>query len=90
MLKHVDIFVGSNESQALRMMLAVHRLVEVSAFSAREEFILRGFVERHIEICDYPLCNCLDYYKVINSAYRLQLATVASMKEDDPGRQVSQ
>ena len=66
------------------MMVALHRYIEITASGEhfeREEFILRGFVERHIEICDYPQCNCLEYYKVINTAYRLQLATVASMKE---------
>lgn len=66
------------------MMVALHRYIEITASGEnceREEFILRGFVERHIEICDFSQCNCLEYYKVINTAYRLQLATVASMKE---------
>lgn len=66
------------------MMVALHRYIEITSAGEnceREEFILRGFVERHIEICDFSQCNCLEYYKVINTAYRLQLATVASMKE---------
>ena len=81
-MRGVDIFSYTSETEALRMMFALNRLIVVSAERPREEFVLRGFVERHIEICDYPQCNCLEYYKVINSGYRLQLATVASMKED--------
>ena len=65
------------------MMIALHELIETSQFDEKEEFMLRGFVERHIEICDYPDCNCLEYYKVINSSYRIQLATIATMKEDE-------
>jgi hypothetical protein len=84
-MRGVDIFSYTSETEALRMMFALNRLIVVSAERPREEFVLRGFVERHIEICDFPQCNCLEYYKVINSGYRLQLATVASMKEDvDP------
>lgn len=88
-VSRVDIFTNTSESEALRMMIALHRLIERSASKEREEFILRGFVERHIEICDYPMCNCLEYYKVIGSSYRLQLATVASMKEDNHTKQMS-
>lgn len=90
-LKKVDIFSYTSEMEALRMMIALHRLIEQSAYGPREEFVLRGFVERHIEICDFAQCNCLEYYKVINSAYRLQLATVvASMKEEDPNKAMQQ
>lgn len=71
------------------MMIALHELIEMSTFSMREDFLLRGFVERHIEICDFPQCNCMDYYKVINSAYRIQLATIATMKEEDKNNQSS-
>jgi len=53
------------------MMIALHELIEMSAFDEREDFILRGFVERHIEICDFPECNCMEYYKIINSHYRI-------------------
>ena len=81
-MKGVDIFSYTSETEALRMMFALNRLIVVSAERPREEFVLRGFVERHIEICDFSQCNCLEYYKVINSGYRLQLATVASMKEE--------
>jgi len=70
-ISRVDIFSNTSESEALRMMIALHQLIETSAFEARDEFVLRGFVERHIEICDYPMCNCLEYYKVINSGYRI-------------------
>ena len=87
----VDIFNYTSENEALRMMIALHRIIELSAFNPRDEFLIRGFVERHIEICDFPQCNCLEYYKVINSSYRLQLATVASMKDEDhPQKGVSQ
>ena len=65
------------------MMMALHELIEMSNIDDREDFILRGFVERHIEICDFPECNCMEFYKVINSAYRIQLATIATMKEDE-------
>ena len=70
-MKGVDIFSYTSETEALRMMFALNRLIVVSAERPREEFVLRGFVERHIEICDFPHCNCLEYYKVINSGYRL-------------------
>jgi hypothetical protein len=84
-LKGVDIFSYRSELEALKMMFSLNRLIVVSNERPREEFVLRGYVERHIEICDFSQCNCLEYYKVINSAYRLQLATVASMKEEgDP------
>jgi hypothetical protein len=38
------------------MMVSLHRYIEITASGEnceREEFILRGFVERHIEICDF-------------------------------------
>ncbi len=70
-MRGVDIFSYTSETEALRMMFALNRLIVVSAERPREEFVLRGFVERHIEICDFPQCNCLEYYKVINSGYRL-------------------
>jgi len=85
-VSRVDIFTNSSESEALRMMIALMQLVEMSAFDQRQEFILRGFIERHIEICESHTCNCIEYYKVIGSTFRLQLATVASMKEEDGGR----
>ena len=89
LLSRVDIFSYISENEVLRMMIALHLLIEASGYSARDDFILRGFVERHIEICDFPSCNCLDYYKLINSSYRLQLATVASMKEQDDHSKIS-
>lgn len=84
-IAQVDIFQCTNENEALRMMIALHQLIELSAYSPREEFILRGFVERHIEICDYAMCNCLEYFKVINCANRLQMNTIASMREGGGG-----
>lgn len=85
-VSRVDIFTNSSEAEALRMMIALMQLVEMSAFDQRQEFILRGFIERHIEICESHTCNCIEYYKVIGSTFRLQLATVASMKDEDGGR----
>lgn len=82
-LKKIDIFNYRSEFDALHMMIALHELIEMSQFNEREDFILRGFVERHVEICDFPECNCMEYYKIINSAYRIQLATIATMKEDE-------
>ena len=82
-LRKVDIFNYRFEFEALYMMIALHELIEMSGFDVRQDFMLRGFVERHIEICDFPQCNCLEYYKVINSVYRIQLATIATMKEDE-------
>ena len=52
-------------------MIALHELIETSQFSSENEFLLRGFIERHIEICDFTECNCMEYYKVINSSYRI-------------------
>jgi hypothetical protein len=89
-VSRVDIFANASESESLRMMIALLRLVELAAFRPREEFVLRGFVERHIEICESQMCNCIEYYKVIGSTYRLQLATVASMKEEDHATKMSQ
>lgn len=85
-LSRVDIFTNPSESEALMMMIALMKIVEMSAFDPRQEFILRGYIERHIEICENLMCNCIEYYKVIGSTFRLQLATVASMKEEDGGR----
>lgn len=82
-MRKIDIFNYRHEFDALHMMIALHELIEMSSFDDREDFILRGFVERHIEICDFPECNCMDYYKIINSSYRIQLATIATMKEDE-------
>jgi hypothetical protein len=82
-LHKIDIFNYKYETEAMHMMIALHELIETSQFEEKDEFLLRGFVERHIEICDFPDCNCLEYYKVINSTYRIQLATVATMKEDE-------
>lgn len=65
------------------MMIALHELIECSGFDEKEDFILRGFVERHIEICDFPECNCIEYFKIINSYYRIQLATIATLKDDE-------
>ena len=70
-LRKIDVFNYRYEFDALHMMIALHELIEMIAFSDREDFILRGFVERHIEICDFPECNCLEYYKIINSSYRI-------------------
>lgn len=82
-LRKIDIFNYRKEFDALHMMIALHELIEMSQFNEREDFILRGFVERHIEICDFTECNCMDFYKIINSSYRIQLATIATMKEDE-------
>ena len=53
-MRGVDIFSYTSETEALRMMFALNRLIVVSGERPREEFVLRGFVERHIEICDFP------------------------------------
>lgn len=53
-MRGVDIFSYTSETEALRMMFALNRLIVVSGERQREEFVLRGFVERHIEICDFP------------------------------------
>lgn len=82
-LKKIDIFNYTYEDDALHMMVALHELIESSQFDSQDEFLLRGFIERHIEICDFPQCNCLEYYRIINSAYRIQLATVATIREDE-------
>ena len=70
-LKKIDVFNYRYEFDALHMMIALHELIEMSAFNEREDFILRGFIERHVEICDFPECNCMEYYKIINSSYRI-------------------
>ena len=82
-LTKIDIFNYKLEYDALLMMNKLHELIETSQVNERDEFLLRGFIERHIEICDFPECNCIEYYKVINSTYRIQLATIATMKEDE-------
>ncbi len=89
-LTKIDIFNYSEEQDALLMMISLHELIEMSTVREREEFLLRGFVERHIEICDFPDCNCIDYYKIINSSYRLSLATYATMKEEETKRDFEQ
>jgi hypothetical protein len=52
-MRGVDIFSYRSELEALKMMFSLNRLIVVSNERPREEFVLRGYVERHIEICDF-------------------------------------
>ena len=88
-LQKIDIFNYRYEFDALHMMIALHELIEMSQFDDHQDFLLRGFIERHIEICDFPECNCIEYYKIINSYYRIQLAKIATMKEDENNKSSS-
>lgn len=73
-LSKVDFALYENDFEALIMMFTLHELIERSAYDDKQDFLLRGFIERHIEICEYPTCSCIKFYSVCNSNYRLELA----------------
>jgi hypothetical protein len=62
-VQNVDIFNCRSETQALRTMVSLYNLIELTSQNQQEvshsecqraDFLLRGFVEAHIEICDFP------------------------------------
>ncbi len=65
-LSKVDFALYENDFDALIMMFTLHELIERSSYDDKEDFLLRGFVERHIEICEYPSCSCIQFYKICN------------------------
>lgn len=81
-LSKVDFALYENPFEALVMMFTLHELIESSAYDDKEDFILRGFIERHIEICEYPSCSCTKYYSVCNSVYRLELAQMSPFSKN--------
>jgi hypothetical protein len=81
-LSKVDFALYENDFEALVMMFTLHELIERSSYDDRQDFILRGFIERHIEICEYPSCSCIKYYSVCNSTYRLELAQMSPFSKN--------
>lgn len=73
-LSKVDFALYEKDFEALVMMFTLHELIERSSYDDKEDFILRGFIERHIEICEYPTCSCIKFYQICNQTYRLELA----------------
>jgi len=61
-LSKVDFALYDKDFEALVMMFTLHELIERSSYDDKEDFILRGFIERHIEICEYPTCSCIKFY----------------------------
>jgi len=61
-LSRVDFAQYESDFDALVMMFTLHELIEGSSYDDKEDFILRGFVERHIEICESPNCQCIKFY----------------------------
>jgi hypothetical protein len=81
-LSKVDFACFENDFEALVMMFTLHELIERSAYDDKQEFLLRGFIERHIEICEYPSCSCIKFYQVCNSSYRLDLAQMSPFSKN--------
>lgn len=61
-LSKVDFALYDKDFDALIMMFTLHELIERSSYDDKQDFILRGFIERHIEICEYPSCSCIKFY----------------------------
>lgn len=61
-LSKVDFALYVKDFEALIMMFTLHELIERSSYDDKQDFILRGFIERHIEICEYPSCSCIKFY----------------------------
>ena len=70
----MDFAQYEKDFEALIMMFTLHELIERSGYEEAQEFLLRGFIERHIEICEYSQCSCIKYYTICNQNYRLELA----------------
>ena len=76
-LSKVDFALYEHDFEALIMMFTLHELIETSSFDDKQDFLLRGFIERHIEICEYPTCSCIKFYQICNQNYRLELAQMS-------------
>jgi hypothetical protein len=63
-------------------MFTLHELIERSAYDEKQDFLLRGFIERHIEICEYPGCSCIKFYSICNSGYRLELSQMSPFSKN--------
>ena len=61
-LSRVDFALYEKDFDALIMMFTLHELIERSSYDDTQDFILRGFIERHIEICEYSSCSCIKFY----------------------------
>jgi hypothetical protein len=53
-LGKVDFALYEKDFEALIMMFTLHELIEKSGYEEAQDFLLRGFIERHIEICEFP------------------------------------
>ena len=73
-LSKVDFALYEKDFDALIMMFTLHELIERSTQDESQDFLLRGFIERHIEICEFTSCSCIRFYQVSNQNYRLELA----------------
>ncbi len=73
-LSKVDFALYEKDFDALIMMFTLHELIERSSQDEAQDFLLRGFIERHIEICEFSGCTCIRYYQICNQNYRLELA----------------
>jgi hypothetical protein len=76
-LSKVDFALYEKDFDALIMMFTLHELIESSSYDEGQDFLLRGFIERHIEICEFPQCTCIRYYQICNQNYRLELAQMS-------------
>lgn len=65
-LSKVDFALYEKDFEALIMMFTLHELIESSSYDEAQDFLLRGFIERHIEICEFPQCTCIRYYQISN------------------------
>lgn len=65
-LSKVDFALYEKDYEALIMMFTLHELIERSSYDDKQDFILRGFIERHIEICEYSQCSCIKFYTICN------------------------
>ena len=81
-LSKVDFALYEHDFDALIMMFTLHELIERSSYDDKQDFLLRGFIERHIEICEFPTCSCIKYYTICNQTYRLELAQMSPFSKN--------
>ena len=89
-LSKVDFAFIEKDFEALVMMFTLHELIERSSYDDKQDFILRGFIERHIEICESVTCNCIKYYQICNSVYRLELSQMSPFSKHFDSNSMSQ
>lgn len=76
-LSQVDFAGYERDFEALVMMFTLHELIDRSGYEEAQDFLLKGFIERHIEVCEFPQCNCIRYYQISGQTHRVELAQMS-------------